>query len=147
MASHLDNKILNSALLTADWLVNSQEKNGDFLLMTDSITGRKKVRDMMRSAYSGRALSLFGRHVDQIQYINCARKNLEFYKPYLANDTELNVEYDVFYCHLGLLALSLSDFQTASSCATKIIALKETGNYDFIFCQYALTFFYELFLF
>ncbi|MBU4142764.1 AMMECR1 family protein, partial [Patescibacteria group bacterium] len=82
-AGKLEGEIKETAISAADWLLKMQELDGNFVPITNPITGRASQIDWPRSIFTGWSLIEFGKVVGNPRYIDAGRKNFSYGKKYI----------------------------------------------------------------
>jgi len=112
-----------SACLAADWLIKIQEPDGNFIPITNPLTGKTSQLDWPRSIFTGWSLVEFGKAVGNPSYIDAGRKNFSYGKKYILDEQIIkNLDSEgLVLAYLGQEALSLGYPQEALQCGNRIL--------------------------
>ena len=138
----ISKEIITSANLAASWLVNAQEKDGNFLLIMNLNNLAMEKYDHPRSAFSGWSLGCFGQSTKNKLYLEASRNNFNYFCNHL--DRIVNDDYAVItLSYVGLMSLFFKNEKIAFKCFQRIWEKKKT-ELDFIASQIVIEFLMEL---
>jgi ribosomal protein S12 methylthiotransferase accessory factor len=111
-----NDSLLEKAMLATDWIMNNQEAGGNFTTISHALGNQGRELDWARSAFSGFALSEFGKSARNEKYKLAAEKNLEYLYQYLIAENLKPEGYILALAYLGQAALSLEKNSIAKEC-------------------------------
>jgi len=105
---HIAGDLERAMKSTADWLINIQERDGNFPPIINPLTGRQTQIDWPRSAFTGWALAEFCEMSAEERYIKAVRKHNDYLKKWLDKITFPSIENTLLtYAYAGQEALAL----------------------------------------
>ncbi len=140
-------KLEESAVLAADWLLNVQEADGNFIPIINPLTGKCSQIDWPRLAFVGWSLVEFGKTIKRNDYLKAGEKSFNFLKQYLLKERTLLNDYSktsLTLAYLGQLSLSLNYRTEAAQCGKEISQKVNQLIFEPILFQQLGSFFIEL---
>ncbi len=108
LEAHIAGDLEKAMKLAVDWLINIQERDGNFPPIINPLTGRQTQIDWPRSAFTGWALAEFCEMFADERYIKAARKHNDYLKKWLDKISFLSIENTLLtYAYAGQEALVL----------------------------------------
>ncbi|MCX6813568.1 MAG: hypothetical protein NTV77_03805 [Candidatus Azambacteria bacterium] len=111
-------------LKAADWLIKSQESDGNFIPIFNPLNGVSSQIDWTRSALSGWSLTELGKKLKKEKYIEAGKKSFFYLSKYLLSGLiEFNQTsyFGISLAFLGELAISLEYWQESFQIGVKIL--------------------------